>query len=36
MKVADVDPAGTETDAGTVSVVLVLLRVTALPPVDAA
>lgn len=36
MKVADVDPAGTVTDAGTVSAELVLVRVTALPPVGAA
>jgi hypothetical protein len=34
-KVADVDPAGTVTDAGTVRVALVLVRVTVAPPVGA-
>ena len=36
MNVADVDPAATVTDAGTVKVVLVFVRVTELPPVGAA
>lgn len=36
LNVADVDPAATVTDAGTVKVVLVFVRVTALPPVGAA
>lgn len=35
-KVAEVDAAGTVTDAGTVSVVLVFVSVTRLPPVGAA
>ena len=36
LKVAVVDPAATVTDAGTARVVLVLVRVTELPPVGAA
>jgi hypothetical protein len=36
LKVADVAPAATLTDAGTVSVELVLVRVTVAPPVGAA
>jgi hypothetical protein len=35
LKVADVAPAGAVTDAGTVSVGLVLVRVTAAPPAGA-
>jgi hypothetical protein len=36
LKVAEVAPAATVTDAGTVRVALVLVRVTAAPPVGAA
>jgi hypothetical protein len=36
LKVADIAAAATVTDAGTVSVVLVLVRTTAAPPVGAA
>jgi hypothetical protein len=36
LKVAEVAPAATATDAGTVSVELVLVRVTVAPPVGAA
>jgi hypothetical protein len=36
LKVAEVDPAATATDAGTVSAVFVLVNVTVEPPVGAA